>query len=114
MGAEAEDDVLGEAAGPLADRGEGGDAEVGREGEHPDASGMTGVESNQLVNFGVTEGIEVNSGAGDPVVPPEGDAIPLDELEEALEHGVFEAAPGGVPVRISPRRRSSAESSKPK
>ena len=100
VGAEPEDDLLGPAVVAPRHADVRRDAEVVGDVEHGHVATEVGVRRPQVVDVRVGEAVEVDAGAGDPVVPPHGDGVALHELERALQDGLGQRGAGGAAVGV--------------
>jgi hypothetical protein len=81
---------LGGATKAAADRDESRNAQVRGDVEHPEISRLRIVERPHLRNIAIVIGVEIDRPVAQPVVPPDGDGIALDQLQQALQHGIFQ------------------------
>src|ERR1700732_2621961 len=104
MRAGAELDIFISVLHPVQYRYIGGNAEVAGDVEHPKPASDVGELALQIANIGIVELAEVDFGPLRSIVPPDGVAIPRDQLEESLNDGFLQRVAGGAAIGI--RRKS--------
>ena len=100
MRAGAELDILVAVLHPVHDRHVSGNAEVAGDVEHPQPAPRIGKLGLQIPDIGIVELLEVELGTLQPVVPPDGVGIALDQFEEALNDGFLAGVAGRATVGV--------------
>ena len=77
-----------------------GNAEVVGDVEHVEAALEPGAIGARSAEEGIVEGVEIEGGPANPVVPPQRTGIALDELEEALQDRLLDRAARSAAVGI--------------
>ena len=101
MRAEAVDDVLFGFVHPSRYRSEGWYSYVARDVERPKVARKLAVPDVRVPEMYASSAFSRSTAAASqPVVPPDGDRIALDQLEEPLQHGLLEDRTRGTPVGV--------------
>ncbi len=101
MRPEARHDAFLRAIQLPGDRGEDGDAQVRGEVEYPHLASASCQVRLQPFEVRIGEASKVDRGASDAVVPPEGDGVALDQLEEPLQDRFLGRVPGRAAVGVA-------------
>ena len=100
MGAGAVYDVLGFRVRPARERHERGNAHIGGDIEHPHLPFATAVIALGRGKKFVVEAGKIDPGRPQPVIPPDGKGIALDQFKETLQDGLLQSVPRSAAVGI--------------
>src|SRR5579875_2453323 len=84
----------------MGNRHKSRDSEIARDVEHPEPASDSRELHLQVANIGILELAEIDGRNLEPIVPPDGIGIALDELEEALDDCFFPRIAGRATVGI--------------
>ena len=90
---------------PVHDRHVGGYPEIAGDVEHPQPSPGIRKLGFQIPDVGIVELPEVELGTLQPVVPPDGVGIALDQFEEALNDGFLAGVAGRAAVGVGMEKK---------
>ena len=100
MRAKAVDDILFSLVHPPRYRGKVGTPKSLVMSSAQMLSSKLAVVMNDLRDVWVIDALEVHGAPSQTVVPPQGDSVPLDQLEKPLKHGLFDDGTGGAPIGV--------------
>ena len=100
VGARAVYDVLGFRVRPAGKRNEGRNAQIGRHVEHPHLPFAASVIVRGRSEEFVVKAGEIHPGDAQPVIPPDGESIALDQFIETLQDGLLQGVPRCAAVGI--------------
>ena len=100
MGAGGVKDVLGVSVGAPRHRDEDGNAQVAGDVQDPQFPVARAVMVRRARQPRVVETVEIDLGQGDPVIPPAGEGVALDQFEKALEDRLLQRVAGRAAVRV--------------
>src|SRR5215467_14418297 len=105
MRAKAVDDVLFGFICALRYRGKSRYANVAGDVEHPKLAAKAAVMTSKPADERVVDAVEIDAMPSQSVVPPDRNGIPLYQLKQTLQDGLFDGRTRRAPVRIGPGKQ---------
>src|SRR5262245_35903771 len=98
--AEAVDDVLFGFVYPPRQRSKCRYAKIARDVECPEVTPKVAVVTYEPRDVCVVDALEIHGPPSQSVVPPQGDGVPLYQLKQPLQHGLFDDGTCGATVGV--------------